>query len=75
MAIALLSAPKILFLDESSTGVDPGSRRVLWSMMKAIIKQRNTSTVLTTHTMSEAEELCDKIGILVNGSLHCFGSL
>jgi len=38
MAIALISAPKILFLDESSTGVDPGSRRVLWSMMKAIIR-------------------------------------
>ncbi len=44
-------------------------------MMKAIIRLRNTATVLTTHTMSEAEELCDKIGILVNGSLHCFGSL
>jgi ATP-binding cassette subfamily A (ABC1) protein 3 len=74
-AIALISAPKILFLDEPSTGLDPVSRFHLWKMLKSIIELRKTSTVLTTHTMSEAEQLCDKIGIMINGQFRCFGSL
>lgn len=44
-------------------------------MLKSIIELRKTSTVLTTHTMSEAEQLCDKIGIMINGQFRCFGSL
>lgn len=64
---ALIGGPSIQFFDEPSTGVDPIARRFLWRTLKQGVKLRKSSVVLTTHTMDEAESLCDKIAILVRG--------
>jgi ABC-2 type transport system ATP-binding protein len=64
--MALLIPPKILFLDEISNGVDPVARKNLYSFLK---KLRNTTTLLITHKIDEAEKICDKIGILADGVL------
>ena len=70
-AQALMLCPKVLFLDEPTTGVDPVSRRSLNRMVK---KMQNSSVLLTTHRMDEAEQLCDKIAIMINGRFVVFGS-
>jgi ATP-binding cassette, subfamily A (ABC1), member 3 len=70
-AMTLLIRPTVEFLDEPSTGVDPVSRKQMFSM----IKQLNESSVLmTTHRMDEAQSLCDQIAIMVNGRILCYGS-
>ena len=61
-AIALLAAPKLIFLDEPSTAMDPLSRHRLWILVKGIMNRTNGSTVLTTHFMQEAEQVADKVG-------------
>ena len=66
-AMALLIPPKILFLDEISNGVDPVARKNLYSFLR---KLRNTTTLLITHKIDEAEKICDKIGIMVDGELY-----
>lgn len=74
-AIALIGNPPIVLLDEPSTGVDPQAKRFMWTIISNISTQRKKSTVvLTTHSMEEAEALCPKIGIMVNGKFRCFGS-
>eukprot|EP01016_Furgasonia_blochmanni_P003672 TRINITY_DN11439_c0_g1_i2.p1 TRINITY_DN11439_c0_g1~~TRINITY_DN11439_c0_g1_i2.p1 ORF type:complete len:285 (-),score=35.28 TRINITY_DN11439_c0_g1_i2:113-967(-) len=75
VAIALLCSPSLLFLDEPSTGVDPVSRKSLWKTVDEVRKIRNGTTLLTTHSMSEAETVCQRIGIMVNGVLVCIGDL
>jgi ATP-binding cassette subfamily A (ABC1) protein 3 len=66
---------QLIFLDEPSTGVDPGARRFMWSVISQISTQRKECTVvLTTHVMEEAEALCAVIGIMVGGRLRCLGS-
>jgi ABC-2 type transport system ATP-binding protein len=65
--MALLIPPKILFLDEISNGVDPVARKNLYSFLR---KLRNTTTLLITHKIDEAEKICDKIGIMVDGELY-----
>jgi len=65
-AMALLIPPRILFLDEISNGVDPLARKNLYCFLK---KLRNTTTLLITHKIDEAEKICDKIGIMVDGEL------
>ena len=65
-AMALLIPPRILFLDEISNGVDPVARKNLYSFLR---KLRNTTTLLITHKIDEAEKICDKIGIMVDGEL------
>lgn len=70
-AQAIMLSPKVLFLDEPTCGVDPVSRRSLNRMIK---KMKNTSVLLTTHRMDEAEQLCDKIAIMINGRFVVFGS-
>ena len=75
MAIAILGNPPLIFLDEPSTGVDPMAKRFMWSIISQITTQRKNSTViLTTHSMEEAEALCTKMGILVGGQFKCFGT-
>ena len=64
--MALLIPPKILFLDEISNGVDPVARRNLYSFLK---KLENTTTLLITHKIDEAEKICNKIGIMADGEL------
>ncbi|UPR04645.1 ABC transporter A [Chloropicon primus] len=72
VAISLIGKPKVVFLDEPTTGLDPASRRELWA---TINKARDyASVVLTTHSMEEAQALCDRVGIFINGRLRCIGT-
>jgi ABC-2 type transport system ATP-binding protein len=73
VATALVCNPKILFLDEPTTGLDPQSRRQLWDIIRAF--QRDGGTVLlTTHYMDEAERLCDRLAIVDHGQIIAEGT-
>ncbi|PKA46814.1 ABC transporter A family member 8 [Apostasia shenzhenica] len=72
VAISLIGNPKIVYMDEPSTGLDPASRKRLWSAVQSAKKDR--AILLTTHSMEEADALCDRIGIFVDGYLQCIGS-
>uniref|UniRef100_A0A7S4NY30 ABC transporter domain-containing protein n=1 Tax=Guillardia theta TaxID=55529 RepID=A0A7S4NY30_GUITH len=72
VAISMIGNPLICYLDEPSTGLDPASRRTLWSCIKEAKKTR--AIFLTTHSMEEAEGLCDRLGIFVDGQLRCIGN-
>jgi ABC-2 type transport system ATP-binding protein len=73
VATALVASPKILFLDEPTTGLDPQSRRQLWDIIRTF--QQNGGTVLlTTHYMDEAERLCDRLAIVDHGQIIAEGS-
>jgi len=73
VATALVGNPKVLFLDEPTTGLDPQSRRQLWDIVRAF--QANGGTVLlTTHYMDEAERLCDRLAIVDHGQIIAEGS-
>ena len=75
LGIALLNYPKILLLDEPTTGLDPNARREIWSILLDLKKKSNTSLVLTTHYMEEAEQLCDTIMIIDEGTVLKEGSM
>ena len=64
----LINEPKIIFLDEPTTGLDPQARRNLWELIKQI-KSKGTTIMLTTHYMDDAEVLCDRVGIIDNGQI------
>ena len=68
LAMALINKPKILFLDEPTTGLDPQSRRNLWKQVQ-LIKEQGATILLTTHYMEEAYELCDEIAIMDHGCI------
>ena len=68
LAIALINQPKILFLDEPTTGLDPQSRRNLWEQVRQV-KNDGATILLTTHYMEEAYELCDEIAIMDHGRM------
>lgn len=72
VGIALIGNPKVVFLDEPSTGMDPVSRRFMWDFISQTMQDR--AVILTTHSMEECEALCSRIGILVHGRLKCIGS-
>jgi ABC-type multidrug transport system ATPase subunit len=75
VGIALIGSPALVFLDEPSTGVDPGARRFMWDIIARLTTTRKECTVvLTTHNMEEAEALCSRVGIMVGGRLRCLGS-
>lgn len=72
--LSLITAPLLCFLDESTTGVDPVSRKSLWSAIKSFASIKSSSYVFTTHWMSEAESLCNRVIMLINGKILCVGS-
>ena len=75
VAISMLGNPPIILLDEPSTGMDPEARRFMWSVIhKMSTKGRKSSIILTTHSMDEAETLCKRMGIMVNGEFVCLGT-
>mmetsp|Transcript_19382 Transcript_19382/g.36014 ORF Transcript_19382/g.36014 Transcript_19382/m.36014 type:complete len:1964 (+) Transcript_19382:180-6071(+) len=74
VACAMIGQPKIIFLDEPSTGMDPVARRFMWSVINDICCAGDTSVILTTHSMEECEALCQRIGIMVGGRFRCLGS-
>ena len=73
LAIALTGDPRVVFLDEPTSGMDPYSRRATWELLRQ--KRRNRIILLTTHFMDEAEVLADRVAILKDGSLQCCGSV
>lgn len=73
IATALVNQPKVLFLDEPTTGLDPQARRNLWDLITEI-KQRGVTIILTTHYMDEAELLCDRLAIMDDGVIIATGT-
>ncbi|KAL2646002.1 hypothetical protein AAZV13_05G025600 [Glycine max] len=72
VAISLIGDPRVVYMDEPSSGLDPASRKNLWNVVKHA--KQNRAIILTTHSMEEAEALCDRLGIFVNGNLQCVGN-
>ena len=73
VATALVANPKVLFLDEPTTGLDPQSRRQLWDIVRQF-QRRNGTVLLTTHYMDEAERLCDRLAIIDHGQIIAAGT-
>ena len=73
LALALINRPRLIFLDEPSTGLDPQSRRNLWNIVKGLMEEGKT-LILTTHSMEEAQHLCDEIAIMDQGTIIAQGS-
>ena len=73
LALALINRPQLIFLDEPSTGLDPQSRRNLWNIITGL-KNEGKTLILTTHSMEEAEYLCDEIAIMDQGRIIAMGS-
>ena len=75
VSIAMICNPTIILLDEPSTGMDPEARRYMWGVIHRIsINQKKSTIIMTTHSMEEAETLCKRIGILVDGQFKCLGT-
>lgn len=68
IAAALVHHPKVFFLDEPTTGLDPQARRNLWELVQEV-KSRGVTVIMTTHYMDEAEILCDRVAIMDNGKI------
>ena len=73
IATTLINDPKIIFLDEPTTGLDPQARRSLWDLIKGI-RDKGTTVILTTHYMDEAEVLCDRVAIIDSGKIIALDS-
>lgn len=72
MAIAFIGDPKVVFLDEPTTGMDPKNRRYIWELIQKMKVGR--VVILTTHAMEEADILSDRIAVISKGSLRCVGT-
>ncbi|ORY38131.1 P-loop containing nucleoside triphosphate hydrolase protein [Rhizoclosmatium globosum] len=72
LAIATIGSPKLIFLDEPTTGVDIAIRRSIWTAIEGF--KKTSAVILTSHSMEEVDALSDRIGILVNGKLRCLGT-
>lgn len=73
VATTLINEPKIVFLDEPTTGLDPQARRNLWELVRTI-QQRGATVIITTHYMDEAEYLCDRVAIIDSGKIVALDS-
>jgi ATP-binding cassette subfamily A (ABC1) protein 5 len=74
LLVAICGYPNQILLDEPTAGMDPSTRRYVWNIIKGTKNNNNSAIIMTTHSMEEAENLCDRIGILINGRLVCIGS-
>jgi ABC-2 type transport system ATP-binding protein len=74
IARGLVHEPRIFFLDEPTTGLDPVSRVAVWEMLEKIKSERNLTILITTHYMDEADKLCDRIAIVDHGELKALDS-
>ncbi len=74
VARALLTSPVVLLLDEPTTGLDPKSKRDVQEFVAEVREQHDTTIILTTHDMAEAERLCDRIAIIDNGKIRSCGT-
>jgi ABC-2 type transport system ATP-binding protein len=74
VALGLLHQPKVVFLDEPSTGLDPHSRANMWSHIRAVRERYNVTVLLTTHYLDEADALCDRIFIIDHGKIVASGT-
>jgi ABC-type multidrug transport system ATPase subunit len=72
LGMSLTGNPKIVFLDEPSSGLDPVKRRHFWSLVKKVTKDK--AVLLTTHLMEEADTLCSEIAIITSGKMRCIGN-
>ncbi|KAF9283732.1 hypothetical protein BGZ68_005120 [Mortierella alpina] len=72
LAMAVIGCPKVVFLDEPTTGVDVSIRQAIWNSIRKL--KRSSCVVLTTHSMEEADALCDRIGIITNGHIQALGT-
>jgi len=73
VALALVADPRLVLLDEMTTGLDPAARRVAWDLV-ADVRERGTTVVLVTHFMDEAERLCDRLAVIVDGRVVTTGT-
>lgn len=69
VAIGILNNPKILILDEPTTGLDPNARAAMWELIRDINKKHKTTIIMSTHYMEEAEELCERVCIMLKGEI------
>ena len=74
VALALLSDPRLVVLDEMTTGLDPSARRVAWRLVEEV-RERGATVLLVTHFMDEAERLCDRVAVLVDGRVATSGTV
>jgi ABC-2 type transport system ATP-binding protein len=73
LALALVGRPSLVFLDEPTAGMDPHARVTTWALIREL-RDRGATVVLTTHAMDEAEQLCDRVGIVHHGQLVAYGT-
>ncbi|XP_043761636.1 ATP-binding cassette sub-family A member 6 isoform X3 [Cervus elaphus] len=73
--LSLLGDPPVLLLDEPSTGLDPAEQKQLWQTIQTAVRNTTRGALLTTHSMAEAEAVCDRVAIMVSGRLRCIGSI
>uniref|UniRef100_A0A8C6G286 ATP binding cassette subfamily A member 6 n=1 Tax=Moschus moschiferus TaxID=68415 RepID=A0A8C6G286_MOSMO len=73
--LSLLGDPPVLLLDEPSTGLDPAEQKQLWQTIQTAVRNTARAALLTTHSMAEAEAVCDRVAVMVSGSLRCIGSI
>ena len=69
IARGLIHKPKVIFLDEPTLGLDPNSRKSMWSYIQNLVKEEKITIILTTHYMEEADKLCDRIGFINKGKI------
>ncbi|XP_044794435.2 ATP-binding cassette sub-family A member 9 isoform X5 [Bubalus bubalis] len=74
-ALSVLGSPAVLLLDEPTTGMDPEGQLQMWQLIRASFRNTARGALLTTHSMAEAEAVCDRVAIMVSGSLRCIGSI
>jgi ABC-2 type transport system ATP-binding protein len=73
LACALIGKPEVVFLDEPTAGMDPHARATTWQLVRDL-RERGVTVLLTTHAMDEAEQLCDRVGIVAGGRLAALGT-